>query len=727
MANIGGSIRQRMLATSTSFAVASLITLPAAAVEGNAATHLEEVVVTARKREETLMDIPLSVTALSSEDIREANISSLADIAANTVGFTVNAAFGRQSDRPVIRGLSSIFTDEELAGYFIDGVFVSGSLQSFDLSALERVEIIKGPQSAVFGRRTFSGAVNYVTAVPSPGRSGYVALEAGQNGRLSLTGNLEGGSDTLAARLTLRSYEYDSQFKNTLEGGPDVGGEESRSANLSTYWAPTDATDVHWNVSYQKDDDEHFPLQLQGADENNCAGGIYYCGVLKADQDIHLGGVLDKYGTERERLRTFLSIDQRIGEIDVSWTSAYSTLEVQGSFDQSYNGFQGFPVPGLTALDWHTMSDQDLVGISHEWRISGSQMDERLNWTLGAYYGSQDDKGFVTGRNVDSDQEVNNSALMASVEYEISPRLRASLEARYAEDEISLVSRTDQSRFSASNNYYEDTYRFTLSRDIGANGMAYLNIATGTLPGGFNVNPDLPDDLIPIDQQEITQYEVGYKAQFTPSLRVSMAAYLMEWSNQAASEFTYFDRFGNFIPAGIGYRDTQGETEVQGIELDAVAKLNEQWEFSAGLTWQDAEIQELTSTDAKDIVVNGGADLSGKRVPLTSEWEAIAALNYWRDLSGGWALRARLDGNYQSERFTRPVNEASTGEQMVANALVALESEQWDLSLWLRNLTDEDAIVSSLRYIDTSANFGTAFALTPRREREWGVTVRYTF
>ena len=90
MANIGGSIRQRMLVTSTSFAVASLVTLPAAAVEGNAATHLEEVVVTARKREETLMDIPLSVTALSSEDIREANISSLTDIAANTVGFTVN-------------------------------------------------------------------------------------------------------------------------------------------------------------------------------------------------------------------------------------------------------------------------------------------------------------------------------------------------------------------------------------------------------------------------------------------------------------------------------------------------------------------------------------------------------------------------------------------------------------------------------------------------------------
>lgn len=725
--NKGVATCQRMLVSATAFAVASLVALPATAAESNTARPFEEVVVTARKREESLLDIPLSVTALSSEDMREANISSLTDIAANTVGFTVNAAFGRQSDRPVIRGLSSIFTDEELAGYFIDGVFVSGSLQSFDLSALERVEIIKGPQSAVFGRRTFSGAVNYVTAVPSSGRSGYLAVEAGQNGRLSLTGNLEGGSETLAARLTLRSYDYDSQFENTLEGGPDVGGEESRSVNLSTYWAPADGTDIHWNVSYQKDDDEHFPLQLQGAGENNCAGGIYFCGVLKADQDIRIGGVLDDYGIERERLRTFVTIDQRIGNVDATWTSAYSSLEVEGNYDQSYVGFQGFPIPGLTALDWHTMSEQDLRDISHELRLSGSLMSERLDWNLGAYYASLDDEQFVTGRNVDSDREVENRALMGSLEYEILPGLRASLEARYAEDEISLDSRSALTSFAATESYYEDTYRFTLTRDLGDDSMAYLNIATGTLPGGFNANPDLPDALIPIDQQEITQYEVGYKAQLTPALRVSAAAYLMDWTNQAASEFTYVDRFGNQIPAGIGYRDTRGETEVQGIELDAVARLGQHWELSGGLAWQDAETQKLTSTDVKDTLVNGSADLSGQRVPLTSEWEAVAALTYRRELAGDWALRARLDGNYQSERFTRLVSEASTGDQLVANALLALESEQWDLSLWLRNLTDEDAIVSSLRYIDTSAGFGTAFAITPRRERELGVTVRYSF
>lgn len=724
---------KRAIVVATTLAVGSVVSLPmVAAAQERESYTLEEVVVTARKREERLQDIPLSVTALSSEDMREANISSLSDIAANTVGFTVNAAFGRSADRPVIRGLSSIFADEELAGYFIDGVFVSGSLQSFDLSAIERVEIIKGPQSAVFGRRTFSGAVNYVTKVPSPGMSGYVTAEIGENGRQSLSGSIEGGSEELSARLTVRSYEYESQFKNTLKGGPDVGGEESRSINLSTYWRPADTLSVHWNLSKQKDDDDHFPLQVLGQEYNNCglSGGayVYYCGKLKAKEDIHIGGFLNDYGVERDRLRTFVTIDKQFGDIDVQWTSAFSKTEEQSNFDQSYAGFQGIPVPGLTAREWNSEETAVRHDISHELKVSGDLLDERLMWTLGAYYGNQKDDKVVIGRFVDSDLRIENRALLAGLEYQILPTLRASLEMRYAEDEIQLDSETDITMFSAEQSYYEDTYRFTLSQDVGADGMAYLNIATGTLPGGFNNNPDLPPALIPIEQQEITQYEVGYKAQLTPMLRVSAAAYLLEWTNQAASEFSYTDRLGNFRPAGIGYRNTNGETEVKGIEFDAVALLSQNWELSGGFTWQDAESKKMISTDPKDIVVNNGsADLSGKRVPLTSEWEAVAAVTYRRELSNDWGVRARLDGNYQSERYTRLVNTASTGDQFVANAVLGLENDSWDLSLWVRNLTDEDAIVSSLRYVDATGGFGTAFAVTPRRERELGVTVRYSF
>jgi outer membrane receptor protein involved in Fe transport len=124
-----------------------------------------EILVTARKREENLQDVPLSITAVTAETIEEQGLRSIVDIANITPGLSYRPGFGRNSDRPVIRGQSNIQGQPNVA-FFIDGIFVTGSLTSFNLDNLERVEVIKGPQAALFGRATFAGAINYITRKP---------------------------------------------------------------------------------------------------------------------------------------------------------------------------------------------------------------------------------------------------------------------------------------------------------------------------------------------------------------------------------------------------------------------------------------------------------------------------------------------------------------------------------------------------------------------------------
>ena len=159
-----------MLATS----VAAVLATPLAYGQNDdmGAGILEEIVVTARKVEESLLDVPISITAVTAAQIEASGIDDVADLALQTPGFSYRQGFGRTgsgqgeaTSRPSIRGMSSILGAAN-AAFFVDGVYVSGNVSSYQLDNLQRVEVIRGPQSALFGRQTFAGAINFVTREP---------------------------------------------------------------------------------------------------------------------------------------------------------------------------------------------------------------------------------------------------------------------------------------------------------------------------------------------------------------------------------------------------------------------------------------------------------------------------------------------------------------------------------------------------------------------------------
>ena len=173
------------------------------------------IIVTARKREENLQDVPLTISVTSAETIERAKLNNVSDLAAQTPGFSYRQAFGRVGGgggagvRPSIRGMSSVVGAPN-AAFFVDGVFVSDNIASYQLDNLERVEVIKGPQSALFGRQTFSGAVNYVTRKPSNDFTGKVKVTVAEYKSSEVSAFVSGPivKDHLAFELNVRRYEF---------------------------------------------------------------------------------------------------------------------------------------------------------------------------------------------------------------------------------------------------------------------------------------------------------------------------------------------------------------------------------------------------------------------------------------------------------------------------------------------------------------------------------------
>lgn len=188
----------------------------------------DEIVVTARKREERLQDVPISITAFTAEKLRERNIQNAYDLAAFTPNFQLTESLGRRLDSPNVRGQFGplIGATAPNASFFVDGVYVSGSIGTASVANLDRIEVIRGPQSATFGRATFSGAINYITREATDEYEGQVNSRYGEDGEFELGAWASGPivEDTLYFYAGASYEKWDGQWRNGLQPYDTVAG-----------------------------------------------------------------------------------------------------------------------------------------------------------------------------------------------------------------------------------------------------------------------------------------------------------------------------------------------------------------------------------------------------------------------------------------------------------------------------------------------------------------------
>ncbi len=411
---------------------------------------IEEIVVTARKIEENLRDVPVTVNALTADAIEERGIASIQDIADATPGFDFAQGFGRNDFRPVIRGQSSILGRPN-AGLFVDGIFIEEGNASVPLAALERVEVVKGPQSALYGRSTLAGAVNYVLRGPGESFSAEASAEIGERDYSRISVHAGGPfSDTLGVAVTISRYqrggEYNNSFAGNALGAPaaenEVGDEESTSFTGVATLTPNDRLSIRLHGIYEATDDAQYAIGVLPYTLNNCfqtprnmphpqppagtpeasalnprsgaslhtsayGGTGYYCGEIDVSEVLENSGGGDNTsletdyfpfsGTERDSLRLGLRFDYDINDnLTLTSVTGYNNVETELGQDQTFGQpdfvtlFFGQPLP--IRLGFLTWDDNEFEDFSQELRLSGG-FGTGLRYMVGAYYYDSEESG----------------------------------------------------------------------------------------------------------------------------------------------------------------------------------------------------------------------------------------------------------------------------------------------------------------------------------------------
>ena len=313
------------------------------------------IIVTARKREETLQSVPTSVAVVTDETIQNLALDSLEEIANTTPGLIFNESLGRGDDRPVIRGQSSILGESGVA-FFIDGIYYTGSLADYDVDSIERIEVVKGPQSALYGRNTYAGAINIISKLPGDIWEGRVTADVAEFDRYEVTAGIRGPvTDGLSVGVNGRFYDFGGEFTNAFDG-EKVGKQSSYSVSGILAWDNGGPFEAALRGYYNRTDDGQPAIFMQGAEFNNClpddgglydGGGRYFCGPIQpgtVDTDFSRQFVdPDQVGLEADTynvsLRMEYELSDRLSLVSLTgYNDRTSTLLTDG--DYSPTSFQ---------------------------------------------------------------------------------------------------------------------------------------------------------------------------------------------------------------------------------------------------------------------------------------------------------------------------------------------------------------------------------------------------
>ncbi len=382
---------------------------------------MEELITTARRTEENVLEVPLAISTFTAEQIEAAQIADLSDVAAMTPGFSYQNYFGQDLSVPTIRGVSQIdiFGDPN-APVYIDGIYVaSGTGINFSFLDVERIEILRGPQPAYFGYQSFSGAVNFVTARPTDEFAANVELTAGSDGKargaVSVSGPLLG--DWLSGRAAVLYDDFDGTYDNASGLDQDIGGAEYKTFSGSLFFAPGDIVSGQLNLYVSEDEIDPPALgsipancepELDDPNDPDSANPnrlLNYCGDLPSVDDDSLATIPGETGQERDVWRTSLNLDFDVGFGTISSLTGYSetkseivTSAARGdtgtvfAYQTNIPGFipDSFVLGTFSApLLQPSAGKSKLTDFSQELRFS-SPTDKRTRFTAGGYYRETD-------------------------------------------------------------------------------------------------------------------------------------------------------------------------------------------------------------------------------------------------------------------------------------------------------------------------------------------------
>lgn len=756
---------------------------------------VEEIVVTARKRAESLLDIPVAVTAFSAAQLEGMGVRDMADIADFTPGLFLPEQNTMRNDRGnnifIFRSINPVTgqATRQPGSAFLDGTYLSNGAIS-GLTDIERVEIIKGPQNAQFGRSTFSGAINYVTRVPGSDWKGRVNVEAARFGTTDLNVSLEGplANDTLAFRFSARQYNTDGQYRNFLNTSEKFGARETESGAITLYATPSDNFNAKAYATLWRDDDGPGAQVIFGPENrkfNTCPAGVtvipWICGKLpKAEpSDIAQNTVLtptlqrvflqnggrftliynpafiEGYGLERHAWHAHVSMEYTIPSWGVTLTSLTGAdqdhdqkISDQDSRDSSVARNPLAFLPNATpTVDWAFLLEQFNENFSQEFRAA-SEEDRRLRWSIGVNYFAFENRntvssvgpfGFLQFGSL-TRQKVKTFGVFGAASYDVTERISLNLEARKQWDKV-----RDRSAPTAPE--FKDTFESFAPRVIvdfkptdGA--TLYATYARGFRPGAFNstiatlsqaeqaeVRRQTGAELA-VPEEKLDNFEAGFKGRFFDGRATfNSAVYMMEWLNQHQAQLaTLVNPANPAQPRAFGVTTALGKTDLWGAEVEGSFAMTEALTLFGSFNIADSEIKVFNCGECTTVVGNANGAI-GKRIGRTPKYSGTATVTYRDRLAGNYDWTLRADYIYSGSKFESFMNLARTGPAHRVNLRLGAETEELRVETFVTNLFDEDtysSIQTDANLLDTTFRTRAIGASLPDR-RSWGVRASYEF
>ena len=732
---------------------------------------LEEIVVTAQKREESLQDTPVAVTALTSDAIESrgiADISELQNYTPNLVFDTTAAISGLSSGAVVyIRGIGqpdySLVTDPGV-GTYVDGVYMSRSAGGvLDVLDVERIEVLRGPQGTLFGRNTIGGAINITSRKPADEFRGKAELTAGNFDRLNVRASIDVPlSDRVRTAFALSEKNRDGFVKRVLIGDR-LGDEDKLSFRGTLVMEPTDALEFQLSYDYTEIDEQSAGSTLAGFTPG--AGTIGYALATFGDIPTGLGDLSQyitdgsddiSYGTGESG--TFLDIHgvSLVGEFhgpsfDLNYTVAYR--DTKGTF---FRDADNSPHAITETLNFVYEHEQ----ISHELQLTGAALDDNLSYVAGLYYLEEEGTdyidvpiflpspdlavGFPAAVASFSDVDNSSKAGYLQVTWDLTEVFSLTGGIRHTKDKKNYIytaylagdidggplpffpgAVNEDGEFrpglapligngsgDSDISFSETIFKFGVDAHLPNGALLYYSFSQGFKSGGFVMRyVEAVPDIRTFDPELVDTHEIGFKWQgMGDRVRLNAAAFLTDYQDV---QVLFFDRLGGPV------NDNAGTVEVKGMEFELTALITANLLVDVGYGFMDADYTEINAIPGLSLSIDETATLTNapkNSFTLGIEYSVPVGAN---------ELASRIDYSYTDDVFNDSQNSPFLFQDAYDtwNASVRYSlGEALDFVAFVHNLADERFIVSG------DSNFGLGFhEANYNRPREYGVTVRYRF
>jgi iron complex outermembrane receptor protein len=720
-----------------------------AALSANAQERaIEQIVVTAEKRGESLQDLSQAVTALTAKDLDNKYISSFVDLSAIAPGVTVAKNEGFKtiiSIRGVGNEANQNATANPSVSYHMDGIYIASpyALQT-DFIDIERIEILRGPQGTLFGQNSTGGAINVISAKPNFEEfAGKADVSLGTDNLVKVRGTVNVPiSDDLAMRTSFSRATQDGYTQNVYNGpnvlnpsetfvGEDMDNIDNLSMRTDWLWNASDTLSLRFLAQY-------FSGESNGAGIKGIDDPTPGARNLSQDTDSSYELESQVYG---------LIAEWDAGFAVIKSLSSYQKDDITVVRDNDRHSFDTNPEIQISVfnpeVNIQTTFTQELNVISKE------PLFGKLDWIVGAFYLDTDieitireeldvgrdgvldgyvpsfpavfggDRGFIS----DSNPQRESLSFYGQTTYPISESVRLITGLRYTKDEVeSTVSNFFAPSPSFINPKTEDlTGRIALEWDAGDDTMTYASYTRGLKPGGSNLTFSEGDDALvraAFEDETIDAYELGLKTEFMDSrVRTNVAAFYYDYTNLQfqASDFNEFGSGVSNIP----------ESEIYGVELEMTALIGDRFSLDVKLASMQSEvsadylaldnrllIEDVFLADgvtpAKEEIHGASRDvarflqnLSGNELAKTPGLTADISLGFEDQMKDGAYIGANLQYTYRGEFEQRVFNnpEVDTVDSYdLINLTVSYDNpdEVWGLDLIAYNMLDEDGVNSAM-------------------------------